>query len=183
MKILSKDQSLRMFQQGLFGNAVRLWMNPTEFLSDLSFKGTRVSIRYNGINGGGPRQFKVPVHDIPYVVSCWVLRGYEYDRIIFNEDMYDIAWVQCEVMDLPGGLYLGYKEITSDQSLANRELNCLVGLQAKQYLMAHMDPSSYNDMWALFDEYPDSVIELTICHEQIGNIPGRNTIFFEVRNY
>ncbi len=59
----------------------------------------------------------------------------------------------------------------------------LEGNDARVALQAHMSPSSFADLEALFDRYPTSVVEFGIYSCNIGNIPGRNTIIWEVRDY
>lgn len=46
-----------------------------------------------------------------------------------------------------------------------------------------MDPSSYDDLQSLFDLYPDATVEFSVYSCHLGNIPHRNTIIWEVRNY
>lgn len=46
-----------------------------------------------------------------------------------------------------------------------------------------MDPSSQQDLDDLLDLYPDATIEFTCYDIDLGVIPNRNTIFWEVRNY
>jgi len=46
-----------------------------------------------------------------------------------------------------------------------------------------MDPSSRDDLEQLFDLYPDATVEFTCYQMDLGTIPRRNTIFWEVRNY
>lgn len=57
------------------------------------------------------------------------------------------------------------------------------GLVARHILECHLWPSSYEDLLALFELYPDSVVELSACSFEVGTVPGRNTIIWEVRNY
>ena len=47
----------------------------------------------------------------------------------------------------------------------------------------YMDPSSRDDLDALLDLYPDATVELSCFTVDVGVIPGRNTIFWEVRDY
>lgn len=56
-------------------------------------------------------------------------------------------------------------------------------LETKVLLDRYMDPSSRDDLDALLELYPDATIELTCFDIDTGVIPGRNTIFWEVRNY
>ncbi len=56
-------------------------------------------------------------------------------------------------------------------------------LQTKVLLDRYMDPASRDDVDALLERYPDATIEFTCFTVNVGNIPGRNTMMWEVRNY
>jgi hypothetical protein len=56
-------------------------------------------------------------------------------------------------------------------------------LQAKLMLQGAMTPSSYRDLEVLIEEYDAHAIELSIFRKCLGNVPGRNTIVWEVRKY
>ena len=56
-------------------------------------------------------------------------------------------------------------------------------LETKVLLDRYLDPSSRDDLDALLELYPDATIELTAFDIDTGVIPGRNTIFWEVRDY
>jgi hypothetical protein len=56
------------------------------------------------------------------------------------------------------------------------------GYAARLLVKQNMDPSSYEDFLALLERFPGWVIELGIYDIDLGMIPGRNTIFWEVRN-
>ncbi len=57
------------------------------------------------------------------------------------------------------------------------------GVQVLDLLKPRMTESSYSDIEALFDLYPESGIEFSTYSIGVGNIPGRNTVIWEVRNY
>ncbi len=58
------------------------------------------------------------------------------------------------------------------------------GYAETNYLLnTRMDPSSRDDVDALLELYPDATIEFASFDVCVGNIPGRNTIFWETRNY
>jgi len=56
-------------------------------------------------------------------------------------------------------------------------------LETKMLLRRFVDPSSRDDIDALFDTYPDATIEFTSFSCNTGVLPRRNTIIWEVRNY
>ena len=50
-------------------------------------------------------------------------------------------------------------------------------------LQTYMDPSSRDDLEMLLEMYPDATVEFSCFDIDIGVYPGRNTIFWETRNY
>ncbi len=58
-----------------------------------------------------------------------------------------------------------------------------VGLTAERLLRAKMTASSYSDLQTLLELYPSSVIELGVYATPVGELPNRNTVIWEVRNY
>ena len=57
------------------------------------------------------------------------------------------------------------------------------GIRAILKLRSVLFPSSLADLEALFEIYPDSVIEFSAYRFAVGAIPGRNAVIWEVRNY
>lgn len=56
-------------------------------------------------------------------------------------------------------------------------------LQTRLLIQKYMDPSSRDDLDMLLDLYPDAAIEFSCYPVDVGVIPRRNTLFWEVRNY
>ena len=56
-------------------------------------------------------------------------------------------------------------------------------LKALNLLKGNLCPSSYEGMQTILDMFPDSIIEFSSYEINIGNIPNRNTVIWEVRNY
>lgn len=57
------------------------------------------------------------------------------------------------------------------------------GVRALELMRHFMSPSSYEDLQALREHYPDAVVEFSTFEFSLGVIPGRNTVIWEVRNY
>ena len=103
----------------------------------------------------------------------------------FNQSMPDEhLTIQGELMKTETGLYLLYstKKVPMNQALAMKEEHAF-GLKALIMLRQNLFPSSLSDIEALLETYPDSVIELSAYRIPVGDIHGRNTIIWEVRNY
>lgn len=48
---------------------------------------------------------------------------------------------------------------------------------------AAMDPASYEDLCEMLEDFPDAAIEFSCYRVNLGQKKGRNTIFWETRNY
>lgn len=55
------------------------------------------------------------------------------------------------------------------------------GSAAVAVLRAYLSPDSYADLRELLDLYPGHVVEFTACSREVGKIPGRNAVVWEVR--
>ena len=83
-----------------------------------------------------------------------------------------------------GGLNLHYTYVKNPMNKALRiSSENTQGLEAKMLLEKYLSPSSISDIYCLLDTFPESVIEFSSYRIPVGNIPGRNTVIWEVRNY
>ncbi len=55
------------------------------------------------------------------------------------------------------------------------------GIIASTILRHYCDPDSLDNIYRLLEEYPEHVIEVSVCDKNIGTVPNRNTIIWEVR--
>ena len=76
---------------------------------------------------------------------------------------------------------LSYEKRPMRMSLGNSALHA--GPIYLSVLRGLMTPSSYDDFETLFETYPDSVVEFSVYSRNVGTLPYRNTIIWEVRNY
>jgi len=82
------------------------------------------------------------------------------------------------------GLYLYYSTYPDIMRISLEKGGVEVtGLRAKYVLEKYIDDSSLDCLYDLLDEYTDAVIEFTVYSEDVGVIPRRSTIIWEVRNY
>ena len=63
------------------------------------------------------------------------------------------------------------------------ETKYAAGLNALLLLKKSLCPSSFDNLETLLDIYPESVIEFGAYEVNVGVIPNRNTLIWEVRNY
>ena len=83
-----------------------------------------------------------------------------------------------------GGLKLTYTHIQKPMNQAlKEETKHAKNLRAKIILQETMCGSSFADLEALLELYPTAVIEFSTYGINVGEIPGRNTVIWEVRDF
>lgn len=176
----SKAEFYERYQRGEFGNRPRSWPSWEE-LRDSGYAG-RVSIR--DPRPMSPCYYGVDVRDLlegRLPEGCAGLAGKK-----FNESMPDeLLTIQGQVWyDL--GLKLEYSRVPSIQfraAVTPPNLRTATGVMARSLLTALMDPYSYDDLQTLFELYPEAVVEFSTYSANLGVMPSRNTVFWEVREY
>ena len=80
------------------------------------------------------------------------------------------------------GLYLEYsnKNIHLNEAMKNPTIT--QSLKAKLFLQYETDPSDYEDLMILLDEYEDPVIEFSVLDRSVG-WAKRRMVIWEVRHY
>jgi hypothetical protein len=176
------------FETGLFGNKARTWNSYGELVAS-GWKDL-VCIRGKGI----PREdvkYNLPFEQVRKEVEGLIAKGYPEYLLKFNQSMPDYALsIQGEVVGITSrdthmnGLELTYTTVKKPMNEGlKEETKFASGLFAKLILCSRMDPSSFEDLQALFEIYPDSAVEFSTYEVAVGDIPNRNTVFWEVRNY
>lgn len=186
LSIGSKSESYKAYEAGHFGNRLRSFS--TNELSSLPMT-IDLGIRYKG-STILPRPFKTEL-------SYWKLvEEYCYWTEVLQIPDEDI-WIgeslptsrlvlQGEVMRDEGYYSLLY---TTGKGFPNRtntwprsEEKRATGLLAKSLLETYLWPKSYDNLQAIWDKWPDGVIEFSAVDFECGIIPGHNTVFWEVRD-
>ncbi len=182
-RILDKEECYALYYNGLFGNKALTW-DSYEAVMKSGWK-SHVCMRFRE---GGDRKrvvYNVPLNGLDDEIGKLEILGVPKHKISFNQSMPDEHLnMQGEVMKSHQGLYLRYSTMKKPMNLALQgEDLTSTGLRAKHLLEANLWPSSLSDLEALFELYPNSVVEFSAYSVQVGNIPGRNTVIWEVRNY
>ncbi len=184
MEVNSKIRNFELLQSGVFGNKLRTWGSKEEILES-GYEGT-VTMRYRGNGGGSEYAYEVELDKIDSVGKIWTKKGLDVSRISFNESAPDHDLViQGEVQRSFRGLDLFYstKQMKMRDAMIRKDAKNVSGLIAKKILEKTMTPSSYADLEALLDMFEDHVVEFSTYAYCLGDIPGRNTVIWEVRNY
>jgi hypothetical protein len=173
MKITNKQQFYALWRQGLLGNQPRVWAD-VKALVRSKYIGC-VTMRSTGAAGSRTR-YNVPVQQA--INEAW-------PGATFNESMPDdVLIMQGEAAQRPGGLVLTYSMTPGlpMRKAMERPLTA-TGLSALSLLRHSADPHTMLDIEAIFDLYPDAVIEFGAYGRKLGTLPHRNTIIWEVRDY
>jgi len=179
MEIKSKREFFTKWNQLLLGNKPRTYSSFKEaFLSEWGY----FSLREIKAGGGA---FQI-YHRVELKAACseWDFLGRKYsiEEVVPGH----LALLQGEVMRGTSGWegYIGMAHgLLMRESKAQGYIKSARGLKVILACRTYMDPSSFDDMMDLFELYPDAVIEFTTYKQDVGIIPNRNTIFWEVRNY
>jgi hypothetical protein len=175
----------KRLRSGDFGNALRTWD---------SLKAQRADHYYGELSLRCKDRIEGPsLVGVPAIPTALTLRrllqfanyhGLEEDEIMLGERAPDHRiTIQGEVMTGLYGPELRYSCLQTHMRAAMREDCHAYGLAALTILQDHLSPSSYEDLQALLELYPDHVIEFTTFDGPVGSLPGRNTVIWEVRLY
>ena len=184
MKIRNKREFFELWEKGLLGNRTRLWRDPGKAFKDAVELGIpRVGFRQIGKAGGGAWE-AVPTSQVLECAQRWQDAGRSF--ILDDGAPDEYRTLQGEVCRTYRGLE-GYLEIGGKlpmrQAMAAGLLKSYSPVQVRVLLEQYMDPSSRDDLDAIFELYPDATVEFTCFSRDAGVFPNRNTLFWEVRDY
>jgi hypothetical protein len=181
MRINSKVEFYRLWEEGALGNRTKIFHT----LEDAMNSGA-VSIGFREMRAGGGTWEGGPRDEAPERYARWVKAGRKFimDDMVPNHKstMQGELCYTCEE-GLTGFLAVGYALPPMRRSIAAGMHKTYRRVQVRLLLERYMDPASRDDIDMLFERYPDAAIEFSCFDVNVGNIPGRNTIIWEVRNY
>jgi hypothetical protein len=182
-RIDTKQEYYLLYEHGFFGNKALTW-NSIDEIIDSEWKGEICVRGKKGILRSMAR-FNLSLEEARNYILELSKKGVLEKDLTFNQSMPDEALlIQGEVMRSLENYFLTYTRVKEpmNRALAKEELYA-TGITALHLLKQNLFPSSYDDLQALFDIFPDSVIEFSSYEVLVGNLPNRNTILWEVRNY
>lgn len=181
-RIRTKSEFFELWEAGVLGNKLRTWRDPEAAIRSGVLP---VGFRQVGAAGGGSYAIADDAGQIRRYALQWQAEG---KRFVICEAAPDqLATIQGEVCRGVGGwdgllgLVTGGKRMRD--SMRDGDLKPCRGVQVVDLLDRYMDPSSRDDLDGLLDLYPAATVEFTCYQILVGSLPGRNTIFWEVRNY
>ena len=182
IKILNKELSYRLYEEGKLGNKLKTWKTLDALLLD-NYVGN-VTIRYAG---GYNKwcQYNVTQEIILSALAKMQDEGANLSLIRFNESAPDDQLlIQGELTeDVDHKYILSYSTDKVPMREAMRLPKELLGRKALTFVLSHMSIKSRENMQRLLGLYPGAVIEFSTYGCLLGDIPGNNTVFWEVRNY
>jgi len=183
MEIRTKAEFFRLWESNALGFRLRTWPGTPEGLADaLASEVPIFGFRQLQIAAGA---FEIaPRAEVAAVAALWMRVGRVFCICEAAPDQ--LATIQGEIM----GRGTARRGLIGRVKNAKRMRDSLrdgdltpQGPAACLYLVnTYMAHGSREDLDALQELYPDSVIEFT-CYGSHEFTPGRNTIFWEVRNY
>ncbi|MEA3329553.1 MAG: hypothetical protein U9Q06_02305 [Nanoarchaeota archaeon] len=184
-RINTKERFYTLQEHGVFWNRAKVW-NSYQELTESNWSG-RVCMR--SIRGSRNKPaYNILVENIPKKVREWKKRfGITEEEIRFNESMPDDKLIlQGELCENPanGRFWLRYSTVKKPMLTAlMKNSKNLEGLAVSETLRKHMWSSDFEEIKMLAEMFPHNVIEFSSYSCEVGQIPGRNTVIWEVRNY
>jgi hypothetical protein len=180
MIIQSKAEFYNLWKMGILGNRTRLWTNVVEAVKSGC---PRIGFREIGQTGGGAWEL-VERKDAFVTATRWEQLG---RRFIMDDGAPNyLSTLVGEVTRTYRGWEgtLAVEPWCSMRDAMRRGLLLPRSSSVILYLLnKYMDPSSIDDLRDLLDLYPEATVEFSCFTIDVGNIPGRSTLFWEVRNY
>lgn len=180
MVLTSKTDSYYHYSRGAFGNKLRTWATYEELINS-DYKGV-LCIRYNE-PGSRFCRYDVPISEVGDRVKELIREGAVFEKMVYSEMAPDShLTIQGEFMRSIQYIDMLY---SNEQVPMRRtkEWKWITGVSALELIRSNFSPSSYEDLQALMDVYPDSIYEFSAYSCDVGSIPGRNVVIWEVRNY
>lgn len=179
--IRNKQQMYSMLLAGRFGNFVRAWDTLPEVLAS-GYRGL-VSLRSRE-RSNPVRLYHVPIEELPATVTK-LPPEHQRAGFVFSESPPDHKrTLQGELCRDESGYYLHYSFSPEPMRTAlAQDGRHARGLTAKSLLETYLEPSDYDALQELLDDYPGAVIEFSAFTVPVGVIPHRKMVVWEVRHY
>ena len=180
MVISSKREFFDLWRRGALGNTPRTWLD-----AQAAWRSGAPLVAFREVGcGGGGRHDIVPHADVLRTAEEWRAAGRSYsldettpDHLCVLQGEVGRTWRGLE------GLCGTYTRLRMRESLRAGLLRPIGGATVLAWMERFMDPSSRDDVLALLDLYPAAMVEFACYERDVGVIPGRNTIIWEVRDY
>lgn len=177
--ILTKHQFVRLYKEGVFGNAAPTWNTLEEW--ERSHDHGKFHIR-NRI-AGGATFYNLDCEEVPVV---WRTCGVDQTNLyISSMAPHQHNLIQGEVQQSERHLDLLWTDVPNlpmREALAAKAVQSS-GIMAVCLLRKHLCSRSYEWLQYLLEAYPLHVIEFSCFSKCWGTVPKHNTVIWEVRRY
>lgn len=183
--VTSKNRMYPLLASGAFGNTI------PQFFSVAAWRASGDSERYptwgvRTLSPGGPCRLYCPTAEVESTVADYEARGHGVNISLMIDAVCTVT-LYADVYEGERGVEVHCVENPGKGASWRVEMprngKRLTGLAAKMTLQRHLNPSSLADLYALLEQYPGHVVELSACDRCIGTIPGRNAVTWECRQY
>jgi hypothetical protein len=184
--ITNKFQNYALWTSGAFGTRLRAWRTLGEWYAD-DYSGPVVLRTLR--SGGGKWAHDVHPCMVGAIFASFVADGYAPEEIMINEMAPDHRLLlngEFLADVVPDGRWghLHYSRVRKPMRISLREApEEAVGLAAREILRSTMTAGSWEDFEELSLAYQGHVLELSVYDHCLGDVPGRNTLVWEVRRY
>lgn len=181
--ITSKTQMYELLKAGVFGNRFRIWDTEEEFKAavDAGFDWL-VGVRVVGVPG--LPYFHHKTYEEAIELGRMLKRKYGYPVRYYEASPDPHITIQGEFVELDHGPALEWSTVKTHMRAAFAAERLIAFGPGARLILRHMlSEGSYHDFLALGELFPDAVIEFTAYDIFVGDIPGRNAVIWEVRNY
>lgn len=180
MQIRSKAEFYRLWKAGVLGNRPATFNTAAEaYASGCGI----VGIREIGAAGGGKFEIaqRAEIHE---KLQQWDAEGrrYSLDGGVRNE-LVTLQAEVCRSFTGLGGIAAVRSGVNVRAAMAAGLFKPVTAVTIRALMTQFMDASSREDVDALLDLYPDATVEFACFSVNVGVIPNRNTLIWEVRDY
>jgi hypothetical protein len=182
MKITSKRQFLRLWEEGTFGNKPNTWRKIDE-AEQSGFAG-EVALRYAGSLNKAPHLVMASVSSLRAAMEELKAQGWQEKDFFVSEVIpAPLYAINGEVIALPEGLFLTYSTVPAlmRESLRLGAKN-VSGLTAKIVLSTLLEPQDLDYLHEILASYPEHAVEFSGLGQPVGSLK-RRLIIWEVRFY
>jgi len=182
-RIGSKFGYYLLYEKGFLGNKPLTWNS----IEEIKQSGWKKEICIRGKKGIAREKsrFNLTLEEAAKYIEQLKEEGIPPEKLTFNQSMPDEhLLLQGEVIRNEEFYSLTYTTLKKPMNRAFEEETLHAkGLRALNLIKGNLFLPSYDDLQGLFQTFPDSIIEFSAYDIEVGNLPGRNTIMWEVRNY
>ena len=181
-EVRSKAGQYVLYENSPLGNRPLIWNT----YQDIIKSGWTRDVCIRSKQTGWKTRYNISLSKLRKEIDSVVKKGMPESMLVFNQLMPDPhLTIQGEITEVPTlGTCLTYTTIKKPMKRALAiEQKYLNGLQAKLLLERELFPPSLEEVNMIRKAFPDSVIEFSSYETLVGELPGRNTIIWEVRDY